>query len=88
MASPLPKSGTRRRRRCCSPRRALAALRGPVPLTAAPHNAIGSTPGVGIIQIAEGGRTGALVSVVPVTNPTQQEKQQPDPHGLRVRLVR
>jgi hypothetical protein len=68
--------------------RLFVALRGPVPLSGDPHNAVGSTPGVGIIQITDGGRTGALVSILPVTNPTQQEKQQPDPHGLRVRLVR
>jgi DNA-binding beta-propeller fold protein YncE len=68
--------------------RLFVALRGPVPLSGDPHNAVGSTPGVGIIQVTEGGRAGTLLSILPVTNPTQQENQQPDPHGLRVRLVR
>ena len=65
--------------------RMFAALRGPTPLSGDPHNARGSTPGLGVIQLTDGGRTGALVSVVPLTNPTQQPNQQPDAHGIRVR---
>jgi hypothetical protein len=68
--------------------RLFVALRGPVPLSGDPHNAIGSTPGLGIIQVTEGGASGALVSIVRITNPLQQGAQQPDPHGLRVRLKR
>lgn len=64
------------------------ALRGPVPLSGDPHNAIGSTPGLGILGIAEGGRTGSLATIVRITNPSQQGTQQPDPHGLRVRVLR
>ena len=68
--------------------RMFVAFRGPVPLSGDPHNAVGSTPGVGIIQITEGGRSGALHSILRITNPDQQPKQQPDPHGLRVRIRR
>ena len=68
--------------------RLFVALRGPVPLSGDPHNAIGSTPGVGVITLAENGRTGSLSAIVRITNSSQQEKQQPDPHGLRVRLLR
>jgi hypothetical protein len=68
--------------------RLFVAFRGPVPLSGDPHNAIGSTPGVGIIQLTEGGKAGALVSILRVSNPDQQPKQQPDPHGLRVRRTR
>jgi hypothetical protein len=68
--------------------RLFVAFRGPVPLSGDPHNAVGSTPGVGIIQIAEGGRSGSLISILRLTNPDQQVKQQPDPHGLRVRVIR
>jgi hypothetical protein len=64
------------------------ALRGSVPLSGDPHNAIGSTPGLGIIAVTENGRTGSLAAIVRITNPSQQEKQQPDPHGLRVRVLR
>lgn len=65
--------------------RLFVALRGPVPLSGDPHNATGSTPGLGIIQVTRGGRAGELIAVVPLANPLQQAGQQPDAHGLRVR---
>jgi hypothetical protein len=68
--------------------RLFVALRGSVPLSGDPHNATGSTPGLGIIQTTNGGRTGGLVAVVPMTNALQQPKQGPDAHGLRVRIRR
>jgi hypothetical protein len=64
------------------------ALRGPVPLSGDPHNAVGSTPGLGIVRLTRGGASGALDAIVPVHNPSQQSGQQPDPHGLRVRRLR
>ncbi len=66
--------------------RLFVALRGPVPLSGDPHNAQGTTPGLGIIQVTEGGRSGSLMTVVALTNPSQQAGQAPDAHGLRVRL--
>jgi hypothetical protein len=66
--------------------RMFVALRGPVPLTGDPHNAIGSTPGLGIIAVTQNGRSGELKSIVPLVNSNRQGTQQPDPHGLRVRL--
>jgi hypothetical protein len=68
--------------------RLFVALRGPTPLSGDPHNAIGSTPGLGVIEIRDGGRDGSLVAIVPMTNAMQQPRQAPDPHGLRVRLRR
>lgn len=68
--------------------RLFVALRGPVPLSGDPHNATGSTPGLGIIQVTQAGRSGSLMAVVPLTNANQQSGQAPDPHGLRVRLRR
>jgi hypothetical protein len=68
--------------------RLFVALRGPVPLSGDPHNATGTTPGLGIIEVAEGGRTGKLMTVVPLINPSQQAGQAPDAHGLRVRLTK
>ncbi len=68
--------------------RLFVALRGPVPLSGDPHNATGTTPGIGIIQVTQGGRSGKLMAVVPLTNALQQPGQAPDAHGLRVRLVR
>jgi hypothetical protein len=66
--------------------RLFVALRGPVPLSGDPHNASGSTPGLGIIQVTEGGRNGRLMAIVPMINTMQQPGQQPDAHGLRVRI--
>jgi hypothetical protein len=66
--------------------RLFVALRGPVPLSGDPHNARGTTPGLGIIQVTQGGRNGRLMAVVPMTNANQQGGQAPDAHGLRVRL--
>jgi hypothetical protein len=68
--------------------RLFVALRGAVPLSGDPHNATGSTPGLGIIEVNQGGRGGRLAAVVPLTNPLQQPNQAPDAHGLRVRLTR
>lgn len=65
--------------------RIFVALRGPVPLSGDPHNASGSTPGLGVIRVTEGGRNGSLMAVVPMTNPMQQPNQRPDAHGIRVR---
>jgi hypothetical protein len=66
--------------------RLFVALRGPVPLSGDPHNATGSTPGMGIIRVTGRGRRGKLLAVIPMTNPNQQPGQSPDAHGLRVRL--
>jgi hypothetical protein len=65
--------------------RLFVALRGSVPLSGDPHNARGSTPGLGIIEVERDGRSGRLAAVVPLTNPSQQPNQAPDAHGLRVR---
>jgi hypothetical protein len=68
--------------------RLFVALRGPTPLSGDPHNAVGSTPGLGVIQVTRGGRHGELKAIVPLTNPKQQPGQSPDAHALRVRLLR
>jgi hypothetical protein len=68
--------------------RLFVALRGPVPLSGDPHNATGSTPGLGIIAVSRSGRSGRLMAVIPMTNAMQQPGQAPDAHGLRVRIRR
>jgi hypothetical protein len=74
-----------------------ASLRGPCPLTAnAPgvNNAVGSTPGVGVIAVAGGGREGTLVGIAPITSPSTpfacpttgtMLTERADPHAVRVR---
>lgn len=66
---------------------AFVALRGPTPLSGDPHNATGSTPGLGIIEVADGGRSGRLLRIVRLTNVGADGVERADPHGLRVRRL-
>jgi DNA-binding beta-propeller fold protein YncE len=66
--------------------RVFVSLRGPIPLTgnnAAFNNAVGSTPGVGIIRVEEGGRRGTFFARVPISH-IVDGVERADPHGLRV----
>ena len=81
-----------------------ASLRGECPLTAnsaAFNNAVGNTPGLGIIRIRAGGRAGQLTGVLPIVNPapagfdcpTRADDapgtitNQADPHGIAIRPI-
>jgi hypothetical protein len=66
--------------------RLFVSLRGSVPLSGDPHNATGTTPGLGVIHVTRSGRSGKLVAIVPLVNPLQQPGQSPDAHGVRVRI--
>ena len=62
------------------------SLRGPNPLTGnnpAFNNAAGSTPGVGIIRVQEGGRRGRFFARLPISH-VVGGVERADPHGLRV----
>ena len=59
-----------------------ASLRGPNPSSG--HEAFGSTPGVGVIDVRRGGRSGRLVGVARGGN----VRGTPDPHAIRVRTLR
>jgi hypothetical protein len=66
--------------------RVFIALRGPNPLTAndpAFNNAVGSTPGVGIIRVQQGGRRGTFFARAPISH-IVDGVERADPHGLRV----
>jgi hypothetical protein len=56
-----------------------ASLRGPNPSSG--HEAFGSTPGVGVIEVRRGGRRGRLDGVARVGS----VRGTPDPHAIRVR---
>jgi DNA-binding beta-propeller fold protein YncE len=63
------------------------ALRGPNPLTGnapAVNNAVGSTPGLGVVRVQQGGRTGVLHSVAPISH-VVGGIERADPHAVRVR---
>jgi DNA-binding beta-propeller fold protein YncE len=67
--------------------RVFVALRGPNPLTAnvaGVNNAMGSTPGVGVIRVLQGGRSGVLEAVAPISH-IVDGVERADPHGLMVR---
>jgi hypothetical protein len=66
--------------------RIFVSLRGPNPLSGSPHAAIGSTPGLGVIQVTKGGQGGVLKSVVPISNIDAEGVERADTHGVRVRL--
>jgi DNA-binding beta-propeller fold protein YncE len=68
--------------------RVYLALRGPNPLTGnAPgvNNAVGSTPGLGIVRVERGGQAGTLQAIAPITN-VINGIERADPHAVRVRL--
>jgi hypothetical protein len=69
--------------------RVYVALRGLNPLTAnAPDagNAVGNTPGLGVITVQDGGKKGALTKVVRITNLDTGGIERADPHTAVVRL--
>jgi hypothetical protein len=68
--------------------RVYVSLRGPNPLTGnAPgvNNAVGSTPGVGVIRVEKNGQRGVLQSIARITHITSGVERA-DPHGLKVRV--
>ena len=73
-----------------------AALRGPNPLTGNNkdvNNAVGSTPGVGVIKVEGGGKGGKLVGIAAISKMVEEKdkdgnavkKEKADPHGIQVR---
>ncbi|MGK4006254.1 hypothetical protein WMF31_26785 [Sorangium sp. So ce1036] len=67
--------------------RIFVTLRGPTPLSGDPHASVGSTPGVGVIHVTQGGRSGKLKAIVPITNLDAGGVERADPHGIRVRRL-
>jgi len=70
--------------------RVFVALRGPNPLTAnvpPVNNAVGSTPGVGVIKVQEAGRRGVLVAIAPISHIDGLGVERADPHALRIRAT-
>lgn len=68
-----------------SGRRVYVALRGPNNLTGGP-TAKGETPGVGILEVTDEGRSGRRVGFLPIGDQTPASPS--DPHTLAVRPVR
>ena len=62
-----------------------AALRGPNPQSGG-HSAFGNSPGIGVIDVRRGGRSGRLDGVARVSN-VVGGLEKADPHAIRVRVV-
>lgn len=62
------------------------SLRGPNPLTADPHVSTGSTPGVGVVKVQEGGSSGTFEALAPVTNVDGGGVERADIHALTIRM--
>jgi DNA-binding beta-propeller fold protein YncE len=67
-------------------RHVFMSLRGPNPLSADPHVSTGSTPGIGVIKVQQGGRGGTFKALAPVTNVDQGGVERADVHALTIRL--
>jgi DNA-binding beta-propeller fold protein YncE len=68
--------------------RVFITLRGPNPLTGnvpGVNNAVGSTPGLGIVKVERNGQQGVLQAIAPITH-IVSGVERADPHGLAVRL--
>jgi hypothetical protein len=66
---------------------AFMSLRGPNPLTADPHVSTGSTPGVGILKLRQGGRDARFEAVAPVSNVDASGVERADVHAMTLRLI-
>jgi DNA-binding beta-propeller fold protein YncE len=62
------------------------SLRGPNPLTADPHVSTGSTPGVGVIVVTQGGKSGKFAAVAPASNIDAANVERADVHAITIRL--
>src|ERR1051325_332400 len=68
--------------------RVYVALRGPNPLTSNNtnvNNAKGLTPGLGVIQVEQGGRAGTLQALFGISHLDGTGAERADPHALAVR---
>jgi len=66
--------------------RMFVSLRGPNPLSGDPHVATGSTPGLMVIQMNQGGKNGIVKGIARITNVDAGGVERADGHGVRVRL--
>jgi DNA-binding beta-propeller fold protein YncE len=68
-------------------KRVYLSLRGPIPLTGngpGVDNAVGGTPGVAMLRVTQGGRSGRLQAIAPISH-LVDATETADPHALRVR---
>jgi hypothetical protein len=61
------------------------SLRGPVPLSGDPHASTGTTPGVAVVRVTQGGRSGFTRSIRRITNVDATGVERADAHAIRIR---
>ncbi|HVH42826.1 MAG TPA: hypothetical protein VM925_10805, partial [Labilithrix sp.] len=61
------------------------STRGPNPLSGDPHSSQGSNPGMLIVRIEQGGRSGTVRGLAPITNVDASGIQRADAHAIRMR---
>jgi hypothetical protein len=64
-----------------------ASLRGPLPLSGDPHSSTGSTPGLMVIRVTQGGASGRVTAVLPISNRDAGGVERADAHGIRSRML-
>jgi DNA-binding beta-propeller fold protein YncE len=62
------------------------SLRGPVPLTADPHVSTGSTPGIGVLKVLQGGRSARFEYIARISNVDAGGVERADVHASTVRM--
>ena len=62
------------------------STRGPNPLSGDPHSSQGRDPGMLIVRLKAGGRTGEVRGLVRISNVDSLGVERADAHGIRVRL--
>jgi DNA-binding beta-propeller fold protein YncE len=65
--------------------RMYTGLRGPLPLSGDPHASTGNTPGLGVIHVEDGGRSGELRAIARIANVDAGGVDRADPHGIALR---
>ena len=65
--------------------RIFVSLRGPLPLSGDPHAATGTTPGLAVMQVVQGGWTGFVKAIVPISNIDGAGVERADAHGIALR---
>jgi DNA-binding beta-propeller fold protein YncE len=65
--------------------RMYTGLRGRLPLSGDPHASTGNTPGLGVIHVEDGGRSGELRAIARIANVDAGGVDRADPHGIALR---
>lgn len=68
-------------------KRVFISLRGSIPLTGDPHASTGSTPGLCVLKVKDGGRTGQVKTVARIANVDTAGVDRADPHAIGVRRL-